>query len=98
MKKKKEALAVAALSSFLAFSASAYAEGAHQHGKAVKGKEKCYGVAKAGKNDCGSKDGSHGCAGLAKKDYDKKEWKYVASGTCKKIQAAIAKKKKSKKS
>ena len=25
-------------------------------------KEKCYGVAKSGQNDCGSSDGAHGCA------------------------------------
>jgi uncharacterized membrane protein len=41
--------------------------------------EKCYGVAKAGKNDCGAADGSHACAGLSKMDYDPKEWKYVRS-------------------
>ena len=28
--------------------------------------EKCYGVAKAGKNDCSSKNGSHSCAGPTK--------------------------------
>ncbi len=41
--------------------------------------EKCYGVAKAGKNDCGAADGSHACAGLSTMDYDPKEWKYVRS-------------------
>lgn len=41
--------------------------------------EKCYGVAKAGKNDCGAADGSHACAGLSKMDYDPNEWKFVAS-------------------
>jgi uncharacterized membrane protein len=46
------------------------------------GKEKCYGVAKAGQNDCASKTGSHSCAGQAKKDNDANEWKYVAKGTC----------------
>ena len=45
-------------------------------------KEKCYGVAKDGQNDCASKDGSHGCAGQAKVDNDKNEWKHVAKGTC----------------
>jgi len=41
-------------------------------------KEKCYGVAEAGKNDCASADGSHSCAGQAKADNDVNEWKYVA--------------------
>ncbi|MCE3233815.1 MAG: hypothetical protein K0R98_2072 [Rickettsiaceae bacterium] len=36
--------------------------------KAPDGKEKCYGIAKAEKNDCGSKIGAHGCAGFAKQD------------------------------
>lgn len=47
-------------------------------------KEKCYGVAKAGQNDCASATGSHSCAGQAKADNAKDEWKYVAKGTCEK--------------
>lgn len=45
-------------------------------------KEKCYGIAKAGKNDCASADGSHSCAGQAKSDNNANEWKYVAKGEC----------------
>ena len=45
-------------------------------------KEKCYGVAKAGANDCANASGTHSCAGQAKKDNDGGEWKYVAKGTC----------------
>ena len=48
-----------------------------------KGKDKCYGIAKAGQNDCANLSGSHSCAGQAKVDNDKGEWKYVAAGTCK---------------
>ena len=47
--------------------------------------EKCAGVAKAGKNDCGSLDGKHGCAGMATRDFDDNEWIYVPKGTCDKI-------------
>jgi uncharacterized membrane protein len=46
-------------------------------------KEKCYGIAKAGQNDCGSLSGSHSCAGQAKTDNAPDEWKYVAKGSCK---------------
>lgn len=46
-------------------------------------KEKCYGVAKAGQNDCGNLAGTHSCAGQSKVGNDKGEWKYVAAGTCK---------------
>lgn len=48
-------------------------------------KEKCFGVAKAGKNDCASVNGSHSCAGQATKDNDAGDWKYVAKGTCQKM-------------
>jgi uncharacterized membrane protein len=46
------------------------------------GKEKCFGISKAGQNDCASVMGTHSCAGQAKKDMDPTEWKYVAKGTC----------------
>lgn len=45
-------------------------------------KEKCYGIAKAGENACGSANGSHSCAGQAKTDNDPNEWKYVAKDSC----------------
>lgn len=48
-------------------------------------KEKCFGIAKAGQNDCASQLGTHSCAGQAKLDNDKTEWKYVAKGTCKQL-------------
>lgn len=48
-------------------------------------KEKCFGIAKAGQNDCASILGTHSCAGQAKVDNDKTEWKYVAKGTCKQM-------------
>jgi len=41
---------------------------------------KCLGVAKAGHNDCGSTDGRHTCSGLATKDLDPTEWKYLPEG------------------
>jgi len=47
-------------------------------------KEKCFGISKAGQNDCASVMGTHSCAGQAKKDMDPTEWKYVAKGTCEK--------------
>ena len=46
-------------------------------------KEKCFGIAKAGQNDCANLSGSHPCAGQSKVDMGKDEWKYVAAGTCK---------------
>lgn len=49
---------------------------------AKEGQEKCYGVAKAGANDCANATGTHSCAGQAKTDNDPNEWKYVPKGTC----------------
>ena len=46
-------------------------------------KEKCYGIAKAGQNDCANLSGSHSCAGQSSKDNDIGEWKFVAKGSCK---------------
>ena len=48
-----------------------------------KAKDKCFGIAKAGQNDCANLSGSHSCAGQSKVDNDTGEWKYVAKGTCK---------------
>lgn len=53
-------------------------------------KEKCFGVAKAGQNDCASVTGTHSCAGQAKKDNDPMEWKYVAKGTCEQMGGKLA--------
>ncbi len=53
-------------------------------------KEKCFGIAKAGQNDCASASGAHSCAGQSKVDMDKTEWKYVAKGTCKDMKGLTA--------
>ena len=45
--------------------------------------EKCYGVAKAGKNDCAG--AAHACSGQSKKDGSSKEWVSLPKGTCERI-------------
>jgi uncharacterized membrane protein len=55
-----------------------------------KEKEKCYGISKAGQNDCGNLAGTHSCAGQSKVDNDPGEWKYVAKGTCKDMKGMTA--------
>jgi uncharacterized membrane protein len=68
------ALAIAAL--------AAGAAQAQDKGASIKGeKERCYGVALAGKNDCQAGPGTT-CAGTSKTDYQGNAWKYVAKGTC----------------
>ena len=44
-------------------------------------KEKCFGVALAGKNDCAAGAGTT-CAGTSKVNFQGNSWKYVAKGTC----------------
>ena len=46
------------------------------------GMEKCWGVSKAGQNDCGSNKTAHSCAGQSKVDYDPNDFKAVKAGTC----------------
>lgn len=71
---QRHALIAAALATICAASAGT--------ASAAADKEKCYGVAKAGQNDCASASGSHSCAGQASADMSADEWKYVAKGTC----------------
>jgi uncharacterized membrane protein len=72
--KTKTAFLTAALGSMLAFGAitATAADDANT--------EKCYGVAKAGKNDCAG--AKHACAGQSAKDKDANEWVKVPKGTC----------------
>lgn len=50
---------------------------------AADDKEKCYGVALKGKNDCAAGPGLS-CAGTSKVDYQGDAWKYVPKGSCEK--------------
>jgi uncharacterized membrane protein len=49
--------------------------------QADQAKEKCFGVALAGQNDCAAGAGTT-CAGTSKVDYQGSEWKLVPAGTC----------------
>ena len=57
-----------------------------QAGPAPKPKfdsEKCYGIAKAGKNDCQTANSS--CAGTSTRDKQGDAWIYVPRGTCERV-------------
>ena len=54
----------------------------------VAAKEKCFGIAKAGKNSCAN--ANHACAGYAKQDNHPDEWAYVARGSCLKVGGKLA--------
>jgi len=72
----KTAILAAAVSSLLVVSATAFAA---DEGNS----EKCYGVAKAGKNDCAG--AAHACAGQSSKDASAKEFIKLPKGTCERV-------------
>ena len=49
--------------------------------------EKCYGIAKAGKNDCAA-TGNNSCAGTSRVNADPKAWIFVPAGYCDRIVSA----------
>ena len=61
--------------------AVAVASAAQARNAAAKPSEKCYGISKAGKNDCKAGPGTS-CAGSSTRDYQGSAWKLVPKGTC----------------
>jgi uncharacterized membrane protein len=53
--------------------------------KMGKNMEQCFGIAKAGMNDCSSNKSAHSCAGQATKNNDPMDFVAVPKGTCDKI-------------
>ena len=79
---QRQALIAAALAAVCATGAVSASAAEPAMGAAKGDKEKCYGIAKAGQNDCGT--AAHSCSGQAKTDNMAEEWKFVAKGTCEK--------------
>lgn len=80
--KTTQLLIASAVAAALALPAVAHAQG----GPAPKPKfeaEKCYGVVKAGRNDCQTANSS--CAGTSKRDKQGDAWIYVPAGSCDKL-------------
>jgi uncharacterized membrane protein len=78
---KKIALATLGAILSAAFGMDALAN--KDHAKQIPNMEKCYGVAKAGRNDCGTATAQ--CAGSSTADGDKNAWLLLPKGTCNKI-------------
>jgi uncharacterized membrane protein len=74
----KTAILAAAIGGLVAFAGPVFAAD-----DANAQTEKCYGVAKAGKNDCAG--AAHSCQGQSKKEADGKEWVKLPKGTCERI-------------
>jgi len=73
-----KAVLAASLAAAVSFLSAAQASAGGQ-------KEKCYGVALKGQNDCAAGPGTT-CAGTSKVDYQGNSWKLVPKGTCTTIQ------------
>ena len=81
----KNSLTLLALSSAIAVTLGTMS--VYSSAEAAKGgkvKEKCYGVSKAGKNDCAAGPGTS-CAGTSKVDYQGNAWILKPRGKCEKI-------------
>jgi uncharacterized membrane protein len=79
--KDLSAVTTTALASLLLLGAGT--AGSTVHAADAPKMEKCYGVVKAGKNDC--QTNTHACAGTATKDGQKDAWIFLPKGTCEKI-------------
>ena len=77
---RKTAILAAAVGSLFALNSLGLAQAADD---AMGAKEKGYGIAKAGKNDCASN--GHSCAGQATRDVDRKDWVHLPKGSCEKL-------------
>ena len=76
----KTAILAAAIGGLVAFTGPAFSA---DDAAKKPASEKCYGVAKAAKNDCAA--AAHSCSGMSKKDGDPKEWVTVPKGTCERL-------------
>ncbi|MCB1562426.1 MAG: DUF2282 domain-containing protein [Alphaproteobacteria bacterium] len=72
------------LAGAIAFTIAGAAASAQASGD-MEGKEKCFGVVKAGHNDCGNAGKTHSCAGMASVDGGSDEWVALPEGTCEKL-------------
>lgn len=78
---KKTNAAITAISGLLTLGVAVFATPSFAADK--PGMEKCYGVSKAGKNDCAGP--AHACAGQSKTNASGKEWLSVPKGTCERL-------------
>ncbi|MBL8448176.1 MAG: DUF2282 domain-containing protein [Zoogloeaceae bacterium] len=77
---KNEQIIKSAIAGILAIG---FASGATQALAAKGDMEKCAGIVKAGKNDCGTS--TNACAGQVKKDNDAEAWISLPAGVCERI-------------
>lgn len=69
------------VSAIALIAAAAVASAAQAQNAPAKPMEKCYGISKAGKNDCKAGPGTS-CSGSSTRDYQGNAWKLVPKGKC----------------
>ena len=74
-------LASAIATALASFATAAPLTGAEEKAAMAAGKEKCYGVALKGQNDCAAGPGTS-CQGSSTVDFQGNSWKFVRGGTC----------------
>ncbi|GLK73397.1 DUF2282 domain-containing protein [Ancylobacter dichloromethanicus] len=74
-------LAGAVATAFASLAGAAPLTKAEGEAAAAAHKEKCYGVALKGQNDCAAGPGTT-CQGTSTVDFQGNAWKFVAGGTC----------------
>jgi len=77
---KKQVVVASAMAAALAFALQASAQPAP---KPKYEAEKCFGIAKAGRNDCQTANSS--CAGTSKRDAQGDAWVYMPKGSCDRV-------------
>jgi len=80
---KTQLLVASAMVAALALPFGAEGQGGGPAPKPKFDAEKCYGVVKAGKNDCQTANSS--CAGTSRRDNQKDAWIFVPAGTCERL-------------
>ncbi|OGI61505.1 MAG: hypothetical protein A2W18_13700 [Candidatus Muproteobacteria bacterium RBG_16_60_9] len=78
--KRSDATIAGAIAGLLTLVAGGSAYAANVH---CVERERCFGVVKAGQNDCST--ASSACSGTAKADFQKDAWVYLPKGTCGKL-------------
>lgn len=86
---KTSAIATSALLAALALPYAAIAQSSGPAEVPSYSAEKCFGVVKAGRNDCQTANSS--CAGTSRRDNQADAWIYVPAGTCAKIVGGVNK-------
>jgi uncharacterized membrane protein len=78
-------LATAVTTAFASMAIAAPLTDAEGKAAVAAGKEKCFGVALKGQNDCAAGPGTT-CQGTSTADFQGNSWKFVQHGTCASIQ------------